>query len=109
MEKEITLGAIVYYGTWGHVCKGIYCGHPIDEAFSIVFPLYPERLVLDAKTDRGDANVPHEFFACTLVRNDDLCLDPQELIAQETARIRGNMEIQLDTMNKKQEAHGRDI
>ncbi len=101
MEKEITLGAIVYYGTWGHVCKGIYCGHPIDEAFSIVFPLYPDRLVLDAKTDRGDQTAKHEFFACTLERNEDIFLDPQELIDHETAEIRDRMKKELENMNKK--------
>ena len=101
MNREIKLGSIVYYGPWGNICKGIFCGHPLDEAFSIVFPLYPDRLVLDAKTDRGDANVPHEFFACMLVRNEDLCLNPQELMDHETERIRGDMEIQLKKMNKK--------
>ena len=103
-EEEITTGRkpgeIVYYGTWGSICKGIFCGHPADDALSIIFQLYPERLVLDAKCDRGDSTVPHEFFACTLERNDDLFSTPEALMDRETAEIRAEMERQIATMNQ---------
>ena len=103
-EEEITTdrkpGEIVYYGTWGSICRGIFCGHPADDALSIIFPLYPKMLVLDAKCDRGDSTIPHEFFACTLERNENLFTTPEALMEHETAALRAHMEKQIETMNQ---------
>lgn len=93
-------GEIVYYGTWGSICRGIFCGHPADDALSIIFPLYPKMLVLDAKCDRGDSTIPHEFFACTLERNENLFTTPEALMEHETAALRAHMEKQIETMNQ---------
>jgi hypothetical protein len=93
-------GEIVYYGTWGSIGRGIFCGHPADDALSIIFPLYPKMLVLDAKCDRGDSTVPHEFFACTLERNENLFTTPEALMEHETAAVRAHMEKQIETMNQ---------
>ena len=104
-EEEITTdrkpGEIVYYGTWGSISKGIFCGHPADDALSIIFPLYPKMLVLDAKCDRGDSTIPHEFFACTLERNENLFTTPEALMEHETSAIRAHMERQIESMTKK--------
>ena len=94
-------GDIVYYGSWGSVSKGIFCGHPADDALSIIFPLYPKMLVLDAKCDRGDSTIPHEFFACTLERNENLFTTPEALMEHETSAIRAHMERQIESMTKK--------
>ena len=93
-------GEIVYYGTWGSICRGIFCGHPADDALSIIFPLYPEKFVLDAKCDCGDSTVPHKFFACTLERNENLFTTPEALMEHETAALRAHMEKQIETMNQ---------
>lgn len=93
-KQERKPGDIVYYGMWGRVCKGVFCGHTLNGRNSVVFQILPQPIILQSK-DCGSGE--HDFYACELVRNEDLFSTPQELMDHETAEIRERMERQLDT------------
>ena len=88
-------GDIVYYGSWGSVCKGIFCGLNLDGSQCIVFQIFPKQKVMSP--DNGK----HEYYVCVEIRPDDLFPTPEELMEHETASIRAHMERQIESMTKK--------
>ena len=97
-EEEITAerkpGEIVYYGTWGSICRGIFCGLNLDGSRSIVFQTFPKPAVMSP--DNGK----HEYYICEEIHPDDLFSTPEALMDRETAEIRAEMERQIATMNQ---------
>ena len=95
---ELKPGDIVYYGHWGSVCKGIFCGFNFDGSQCIVFQIFPKPIVLHSAESDGRS----EFYACTEEHEEHLFPTPEALMEHETAEIRANMESQLESMTEKQ-------
>ena len=95
--REPEIGDIVYYGHWGDICMGIFCGHPIEKQRSIVFQLIPKPIIKEMTSPAG---CKLDFFACTTERNEDIFLAPEDLIEHELAAVRVRMERQIEALKK---------
>ena len=99
-EEEITTdrkpGEVVYYGNWGNVRKGIFCGRTHDGLQCIVFQIFPKPIVLHSAESDGK----NEFYACSEEHEEDLFPTPEALMEHATATIRADMERQIATMNQ---------
>ena len=87
-------GEIVYYGTWGSVRKGIFCGRTRDGSRCLVFQIFPKPVIMSP--DNGK----HEYYVCSLENDGDLFPTPEALMEHATATIRASMERQIASMKQ---------